>query len=83
MTISISNALSTPSPAAASAPSPSAAAHRSPPPTNNPADKVVLTEVQQVVQLYNQGQSVPQIATSLSLAVQAVNSYLGITSSTS
>jgi len=42
------------------------------------ADTVTLTEAQQVYQLYNQGNTVTQIATSLSLSVDLVNNYLGI-----
>jgi DNA-binding NarL/FixJ family response regulator len=42
---------------------------------------VRLSESQQVYQLYNQGQQVSQIATSLSLPVETVNNYLGITAS--
>jgi DNA-binding NarL/FixJ family response regulator len=83
MSISVSNALSIPSSAAANAPAPSAAAQKPQPARSNPVDTVVLTEAQQVYQLYNQGQTVPQIATSLSLAVEAVNSYLGITTTSS
>jgi DNA-binding NarL/FixJ family response regulator len=41
---------------------------------------VRLSESQQVYQLYNQGQRVTQIATSLNLPVSAVNNYLGIAS---
>ncbi len=48
-------------------------------PTNTPTDTVTLTEAQQVYNLYNQGQTVPQISTSLSLPVSMVNNYLGIT----
>jgi DNA-binding NarL/FixJ family response regulator len=59
-------------PAAAQAPQPTA---------NIPTDTVHLTEAQQVGQLYNQGHSVPQIAFSLNLSVQAVNSYLNISNS--
>jgi len=40
-----------------------------------------LSESQQVYQLYNQGQQIPQIAATLNLPVSAVNSYLGINSS--
>jgi DNA-binding CsgD family transcriptional regulator len=46
---------------------------------NNPAYVVKLTQAQEVVQLSDQGQSVSQIAGSLSLTVPVVNSYLGIT----
>jgi DNA-binding NarL/FixJ family response regulator len=42
---------------------------------------VQLSEAQQVYQLYNQGQQVPQIAATLNLSVAAVNTYLGITNS--
>jgi DNA-binding CsgD family transcriptional regulator len=45
------------------------------------ADTVQLTEAQQVFQLFNQGQSVSQIASSLSLSVPAVNTYLNIAGS--
>lgn len=42
-------------------------------------DTLRLTEAQQVYNLYNQGQAVSQIASSLSLSEKAVNGYLGIT----
>lgn len=48
---------------------------------NAPTDTVQLTEAQQVYQLYNQGQPVSTIASSLSLTEAAVNSYLNISSS--
>jgi hypothetical protein len=48
------------------------------PAANTLADTVQLTEAQQVYQLYNQGQRVSQIATSLSLTQAAVNGYLGL-----
>ncbi len=44
------------------------------------ATRIQLSEAQQVVQLYNQGQEVSQIASSLALPVETVNLYLGITS---
>jgi DNA-binding CsgD family transcriptional regulator len=44
-----------------------------------PADTVQLTEVQQVYQLYNQGQRISQIASALDLSIESVNNYLGIT----
>jgi len=44
-----------------------------------PTDTVQLTEAEQVYQLYNQGQQVPQIAEALSLSVAEVNIYLNIT----
>jgi DNA-binding NarL/FixJ family response regulator len=43
-----------------------------------PSDPVDLTETEQVYQLYNQGQRVSQIASTLNLSVNAVNSYLNI-----
>lgn len=58
-----------------------AAAHPAPPTVNNAADTVQLSESQQVYQLYNQGQTVSQIANSLSLPVALVNTYLGISGS--
>jgi DNA-binding NarL/FixJ family response regulator len=42
---------------------------------------VQLSEAQQVYQLYNQGQQIPQIAAALNLPVNTVNDYLGVTSS--
>jgi DNA-binding NarL/FixJ family response regulator len=78
MSISISSSLSTASLAAANSSSTSAAARTPQPTTNQSAYSVTLTEAQQVYQLYNQGQQVSQIATSLSLPVSAVNNYLGI-----
>lgn len=51
--------------------------------TGTQTDTVTLTEAQQVYQLYNQGQQVPQIATTLRLTVATVNNYLGITNSNS
>jgi DNA-binding NarL/FixJ family response regulator len=52
-----------------------------PQPATRGSDTVQLTEAQQVYQLYNQGYQVTQIASSLSLTVAAVNSYLNISSS--
>jgi DNA-binding NarL/FixJ family response regulator len=49
-------------------------------PATRGSDTVQLTEAQQVYQLYNQGYPVTQIASSLSLTVAAVNSYLNISS---
>jgi DNA-binding NarL/FixJ family response regulator len=54
-----------------------------PPPASQDSDTVQLTEAQQVYQLYNQGQQVPQIAGTLNLSVTAVNSYLGLSNSSS
>jgi DNA-binding NarL/FixJ family response regulator len=82
MSLTISSAISTASLAAANSPSNAAAQpvqQQVQQPVNNSADTVTLTEAQQVYNLYNQGQTVPQIATSLSLSVTMVNNYLGIT----
>lgn len=86
MSLAISSALFTAPAAAANSPSTSAApqavqqAVQQPQPTEStPAFTVTLTEAQQVYNLYNQGQTVPQIATSLSLSENLVNNYLGIT----
>jgi hypothetical protein len=49
--------------------------------SSNSGDTVTLTVAEQVYQLYNNGQPVSQIATSLSLPVSEVNNYLGITQS--
>jgi DNA-binding NarL/FixJ family response regulator len=58
---------------AASVPGPKAL-----PPVTHEKDVVELAESQQVYQLYNQGQKISDIATTLRLSVEAVNSYLGI-----
>jgi DNA-binding NarL/FixJ family response regulator len=82
MSLTISSALSTALLAAANSPSNAAAQpvqQQVQQPANNSSDSITLTEAQQVYNLYNQGQSVPQIATSLSLSVSMVNNYLGIT----
>lgn len=83
MDISITSSLATASLAAANSSSTSAAAQPAQPtaqPTaNGSAYTVTLSEAQQVYNLYNQGQAVSQIASNLSLTVDAVNSYLGIT----
>jgi hypothetical protein len=76
--ISISSTLPALAPAVANASAKPASAQPQPT-TNASADTVRLSESQQVNQLYNQGQEVSQIATSLSLSVSDVNSYLGIT----
>jgi DNA-binding NarL/FixJ family response regulator len=83
MSISISSTLPAASFAAANSSPRPAAARPAQPTTNASADTVRLSESQQVYQLYNQGQQVSQIASNLSLTVQAVNSYLGITGTTS
>lgn len=82
MSISISSSLSIASLAAANSSSTSAAAQNTQPTTNASADTVRLTASQQVYQLYDQGQTVTQIATNLSLPVEIVNTYLGITGGT-
>jgi hypothetical protein len=78
MGLSVSNSLSIASQAAANQPSAAAPRATAQPTTNNQQDTVKLSSAQQVEQLYNQGQSVPQISTSLSLAQNVVNLYLGI-----
>jgi DNA-binding NarL/FixJ family response regulator len=86
MSLSVSSALSTAAVAAANSSSNAAPATRNPQPqpqqaTNNPGYTVQLSEAQQVYNLYNQGQQIPQIAETLNLTVSAVNNYLGITGS--
>jgi len=83
MTISISNSLSNASLGAANSSSNSAPAPRTQQTTNAPADTVKLSQSQQVHQLHNEGQNVSQIAFSLNITVEAVNSYLGIPNATS
>ncbi len=79
MSISLSSSLSSVESLAAANPSPNtAAAQIAQQAVNNSGDTVQLSEVQQVYQLYNQGQTVSQIATSLSLPVDTVNNYLNI-----
>lgn len=78
MSISISNSFSPTSFAAANAASNSAPAQKTQQPLNDSGDTVKLSESQQVVQLYQQGQQVSQIASNLSLPVTTVNGYLGI-----
>jgi DNA-binding NarL/FixJ family response regulator len=83
MSLSVSSALSTAAVAAANSssnPAPARNAQSQPlPSANNPGYTVELSEAQQVYQLYNQGQQIPQIAETLNLTVSAVNNYLGIT----
>ncbi len=79
MSISISNSPLPASVAAVNASSNPAPPQRTQPATNH-SDTVTLSQSQQVTQLYQQGQQVPQIASTLSLPVELVNSYLGITS---
>lgn len=85
MSIAISSALSTAELSAANSPSTAAVQQQArqqqvQQPTNS-TDTVTLTEAQQVYNLYNQGQTVPQISSSLSLPLSTVNNYLGITQS--
>lgn len=63
--------------AAASASSARATSQPEPVATNN-ADIVQLTEAEQVQQLFSQGHTVPQIASSLDLTAQAIDRYLNI-----
>jgi DNA-binding NarL/FixJ family response regulator len=86
MSIAISSALSTAELSAANSPSTAAAQQQVrqqevQQPTSNSTDTVTLTEAQQVYNLYNQGQTVPEISTNLSLPLSTVNNYLGITQS--
>lgn len=85
MSLAISSALATVSVATPNSPSTTAAQQpvqqQAPEPTTTSTDTVTLTEAQQVYNLYNQGQTVPQISTSLSVPVSMVNNYLGITGS--
>jgi len=79
MSISISSSLPVASTAVAS-PAPSqAAAQSARQPAANGEDTVKLSESQQVHQLYHQGRTVSQIASSLSLPVDLINGYLNIT----
>jgi DNA-binding NarL/FixJ family response regulator len=80
MGITISSALLTGA-AAANSPTTAAAQPVQQQPSGNSGDTVTLTVAEQVYQLYNQGQQVSQIATSLSLPETTVNNYLGITQS--
>jgi len=78
MSISISSSLSiTPVPAQNSSSGTGTAATLQQP-TSNLRDTITLSESQQVYQLYSQGLSVAQIASSLSLPVETVNNYLNI-----
>jgi hypothetical protein len=83
MSISISSSFALASLASANAAPTPAASRPVQPTTNNSGDSVTLTQAQQVYQLYNQGQTVPQIALSLSLPVEAVNTFLGISGGSS
>jgi DNA-binding NarL/FixJ family response regulator len=83
MSISISNSLSTASLADATASSDAAAAQRTQQSTAESTDTVKLSQSQQAVQLYQQGEQVSYIASSLGLPVETVNTYLGISNSPS
>lgn len=83
MSISISSALSSASLGAESAFSIS---NNPPRPQLAPNDvpyTVQLTAAQQVYNLYNQGNTVPQIASSLNLSVELVNNFLNISNNKS
>ncbi|MFZ0958434.1 MAG: hypothetical protein WAN60_18980 [Candidatus Sulfotelmatobacter sp.] len=75
---SISSLFPNAPPPVANASSNAAAAQPAQADTNAATDTVQLTEAQQVYQLFNQGQSVSQISSSLGLSVASVNSYLNI-----
>lgn len=82
MSTSITNVLlSAPSAGANPSANQAPAARPQPQPAASAGDTVQLSEAQQVYQLYNQGQRVSQIATSLSLTPAAVDSYLGLNTS--
>jgi DNA-binding NarL/FixJ family response regulator len=79
MSITISNLLPSPSFTAANAASSVAAAPIVQQATTEPATDVVkVSEAQQVYQLSHQGQSAQQIASNLSLTLEAVNGYLAV-----
>jgi len=80
MSISISNLASTSSFTAENYTANVAAAQQVQKTTDDSAAVVKLSESQQVVQLHRQGQLASQIASNLSLTVDVVNSYLGISS---
>lgn len=82
MSISISSAVPSAPVAAQSSSAETAAAPRSPSTAGGNEDVVNLSANQQIHQLHQQGQRVDQIAFSLNLTVEAVNSYLGITNTT-
>jgi hypothetical protein len=81
MSTSISSVLLNAPSAAANASANQAPAPKPQPVANAAADTVQLTEAQRVYQLYNQGQKVSQIASSLSLTQAAVNGYLSLSTS--
>jgi DNA-binding CsgD family transcriptional regulator len=86
MSSAISSLLSTASVNAASAASSNSANSTVAQSTQTAAssgDTVTLSPSQQVHQLYQQGQAVPQIAVALDLSIETVNSYLNISSAKS
>jgi len=76
MSSTISSSFPESLPAAANSGSAAAPAAQTAPSSNVAVDTVTLTEAEQVYQLYNQGQSVSQIASSLSMSEAVVNQYL-------
>ncbi len=78
MSISISSSLPITPAAAPNSSLSTAAAPNVQQPLSNSRDTITLSESQQVYQLYSQGLSVAQIASSLSLPVETVNDYLNI-----
>ena len=83
MSIAISSALSAASFAGEGVLSaPSSAPKPQPTPIEAPYT-VQLTAAQQVYNLYNQGHTVPQIASSLNLSVELINSFLNISNNQS
>ena len=81
MSSSISSLFPNAPPAAANVSSSPAPAPKAQPAPKAATDTVQLSVAQQVYQLYNQGQRVSQIASSLSLSEAAVNGYLNLTGS--
>ena len=68
---------------AASSNSANSAAAQNPQPAASAGDTVTLSASQQVHQLYQQGQGLSQIAVSLGMSIDTVNSYLNISSAKS
>jgi len=79
MSFTITNPLST-TPLTPAGPASNPPAAQQTQATAQPADKVTLSESQQVIQLSRQGHTAAQIAASLALTVATVNSYLGVVS---
>ena len=82
MSLSIPSSFPTASYDAPAVFSSAAAAPPARPGTENAPYVIKLTTAEQAFQLSLQGQTVPQIADTLSVTIAAVNSYLGITDST-